>query len=302
MRGDHRALGGRQDDAGGEEERRRRAASRARSASARPSRGTRRGRCGRRRCPSRPRTRRRSRARRARRRSRSWSSCRGSGRATLLQRVLLGRREEPLQVAEDARLDARAPQHLAEDEEDQQDEREDGEHQVVGDHRREPGDVLPVGAVPEGAQPGLADARRLQRHGARRSGRLGRAGQTRGASAPARRRSAPSDCLPDLAERPAREPDAGGRGSACEAGSGAGELLEAGLRAAAAPSPGGAAVARRCSARRCRGAARRGLSTPGRVFGRLPRRPLSSSLIAGHSGALRGRSAAHRLRCMGFSP
>ena len=57
-----------------------RAASPARSASAPPSRGTRRGRCGRRPCPWRPRTRRRSRSRRRPRRRRSRSSSRGSGR------------------------------------------------------------------------------------------------------------------------------------------------------------------------------------------------------------------------------
>ena len=66
---------------------------------------------------------------------------------------LLGVGEEPLQVVEHARLDPLDLQHLAEDEEDEQGEREDRQHQVVGDHRREPGDVLLVGAVPEGAQP-----------------------------------------------------------------------------------------------------------------------------------------------------
>ena len=38
---------------------------------------------------------------------------------------------------------------LAEDEQDQQREREDREHQVVGDHPGEAGDVLLVSAVPE---------------------------------------------------------------------------------------------------------------------------------------------------------
>ena len=74
------------------------------------------------------------------------------------QRVLLGVGEEPLEVVEDARLDPADLQHLAEDEEDQQGEGEDRQHQVVGDHRREPGDVLAVGALPEGAQPGAGMA------------------------------------------------------------------------------------------------------------------------------------------------
>ena len=68
--------------------------------------------------------------------------------------VLLGVGEEPLEVVEHARLDPLDLQHLAEDEEDQQGEGEDRQHQVVGDHRREAGDVLAVGAAPEGAQPG----------------------------------------------------------------------------------------------------------------------------------------------------
>ena len=49
-------------------------------------------------------------------------------------------------------------QHLAEDEEDQQGEGEDRQHQVVGDHRREAGDVLAVRALPKGAQPGAGMA------------------------------------------------------------------------------------------------------------------------------------------------
>ena len=77
------------------------------------------------------------------------------------QRPLLGVGEEPLQVVEHARLDPLDLQHLAEDEEDEQGEGEDGEHQVVGDHRREPGDVLAVGALPEGAQPGAWISREI---------------------------------------------------------------------------------------------------------------------------------------------
>ena len=74
------------------------------------------------------------------------------------QRLLLGVREEALEVVEDAGLDPADLQHLAEDEEDQQGEGEDRQHQVVGDHRREPGDVLAVGALPKGAQPGAGMA------------------------------------------------------------------------------------------------------------------------------------------------
>ena len=70
------------------------------------------------------------------------------------QRLLLGVREESLQIVEDPRLDPLDLQNLAEDEEDEQREGEDGQHQVVGDHRREAGDVLPVGSLPKGAQPG----------------------------------------------------------------------------------------------------------------------------------------------------
>jgi hypothetical protein len=68
--------------------------------------------------------------------------------------LLLDVREKALEVGEDAALDPLDLQHLAEDEEHQQREREDREHQVVGDHRREPGDVLGVGALPKSAEPG----------------------------------------------------------------------------------------------------------------------------------------------------
>ncbi len=77
------------------------------------------------------------------------------------QRPLLDVGEEALQIVEDAGLDAADLQHLAEDEEHQQGEGEDRQHQVVGDHRREAGDVLAVGALPEGAQPGAGLGRRI---------------------------------------------------------------------------------------------------------------------------------------------
>ena len=61
--------------------------------------------------------------------------------------------EEALEVEDDAVLDVGALDEPAEDEEDEQREGEDRQHQVVGDHRREAGDVLLVGAVPERLQP-----------------------------------------------------------------------------------------------------------------------------------------------------
>ena len=70
------------------------------------------------------------------------------------QGARLGVGEEALEVVEDAFLDPVDLQHLAEHEEHQQGEGEDRQHQVVGDHRREPGDVLAVRAMPKGAQPG----------------------------------------------------------------------------------------------------------------------------------------------------
>ena len=80
------------------------------------------------------------------------------------QGVLLDVGEEALQVVEYAGLDPADLQHLAEDEEHEQGEWEDRQHQVVGDHRREPGDVLAVGALPEGAQPGPWMAEDLGKH------------------------------------------------------------------------------------------------------------------------------------------
>ncbi len=69
------------------------------------------------------------------------------------QRLLLDAGEEALEVADDAGLDPLDLQYLAEDEEHEQGKGEDRQHQVVGDHRREPGDVLGVGALPEGLEP-----------------------------------------------------------------------------------------------------------------------------------------------------
>ena len=72
----------------------------------------------------------------------------------LLERALLDVREEPADVEDHAVLDVGVVHDLPEDEEHEQHEREDGQHQVVGDHPGEAGDVLLVGPVPEGAQPG----------------------------------------------------------------------------------------------------------------------------------------------------
>ncbi len=68
--------------------------------------------------------------------------------------MLLDVWEEALEVVEDAVLDPVDFEDLPEDEEDQKGEREDCQHQVVGDHRREPGHVLAIRPVPEGTQPG----------------------------------------------------------------------------------------------------------------------------------------------------
>src|SRR6185295_10366379 len=73
----------------------------------------------------------------------------------ILQGPLLDVGEEPLDVLDHAVLDVRAVHDLAEDEEDEQGEGEDGEHQVVGDHPGETGDVLLVGPVPECPRPGV---------------------------------------------------------------------------------------------------------------------------------------------------
>ena len=66
--------------------------------------------------------------------------------------VQLDGREQALEVGDHALLDAGALDHAPEDEQDQEREREQRQEQVVGDHPRQPGDVLLIGAVPEGAQ------------------------------------------------------------------------------------------------------------------------------------------------------
>jgi hypothetical protein len=68
--------------------------------------------------------------------------------------VLLDVGKESLQVDDDALLDLVAVDDLPEDEQHEQREREDRQHQVVGDHPGQAGDVLLVRAVPKAACPG----------------------------------------------------------------------------------------------------------------------------------------------------
>ena len=70
----------------------------------------------------------------------------------VVERVQLDRREQALEVVQHARLHVPALQDLTEDEQHQEGEREYRQEEVVGDHARQPGDVLLVGAVPERAQ------------------------------------------------------------------------------------------------------------------------------------------------------
>ena len=88
------------------------------------------------------------------------------------QRALLDGREDALQVADDAVSHLGVLDHLPEDEQHEEREREQRQDEVVGDHRREAGDVLAVGAVPEDAEEAggrMARNRRGPRHGHSRS-------------------------------------------------------------------------------------------------------------------------------------
>ena len=201
------------------------------------------------------------------------------------ERVLLGGREDALQVAQHARLDVGVLDHLAEDEQDQQREREQRQRQVVGDHRRQAGDVLAVGALPEDAQePGRAASRGGAGLAARSAlapsspagprSRGSRAG--RRASPPRRpRRPRPRRC-----PRVRRRSSAAGCGSAPRSplGGGSGGRLRRGARLAASAERrfGFAALAFAAlglaGPRSCR-ASRRGLRVPGRDSGRLPNTP-----------------------------
>ena len=171
------------------------------------------------------------------------------------QRLLLGRGKQLAEVAEDRRLDVGALQQLAGDEQQQQREREDREHQVVGDHRRHPGDVLLVCAPPEGGDRSVGSLPQ-RRSTASAQGRRGAAGDPQ-----PERRGAARDRDPA-----AREALEVGRGRVLGGSLGLpprrGRRRLARLRrrllfAAARPLPG----------------LRRGLRTAGRFFGRLPRTP-----------------------------
>ena len=173
------------------------------------------------------------------------------------------------------RLDVGGLEDLAEDEEDQQREREQREDEVVGDHPREAGDVLLVGALPEGAQvapaAGPRSSPRARRH--RRSTASRTASSARVAS-----------LTPIVAASAAAATPAQATSSIPPPSLGLGLAGPARARAAAR-----AAEARRCSGagsrRRLGGllgvppsASRRGLRAPGRVVGRLPKTPSGASL------------------------
>ena len=171
---------------------------------------------------------------------------------------------------QDAGLDLGALEDLAEDEQDEEGEREQRQDQVVGDHRRQPGDVLAVGAVPEGAQ-----VAREPRAGRRRAPRVNRASVARRrASRPSARgslRRTPSVAASAATATPAQasvlEPRAALRRPPCRGasalgsrrgsrGGGAGSGRGGALRRVAA-APGGPAARRLRASRRAGLAARR---------------------------------------------
>ena len=160
-------------------------------------------------------------------------------------------------------LDVRALQQLAGDEEQQQREREDGEQQVVGDHRRHPGHVLLVGAPPEGGQRSAGRALSTPLDGVPQ-GRRGPARRCAGRAMPPPRRSR---------SRRGRAP----RGRPLRMPGDVRDGLErCGGRRAVRLRRRPAGSGRRLGARLGRGgfgSLRRGLRTEGRVFGRLPRTP-----------------------------
>ena len=130
---------------------------------------------------------------------------------TLVSELLLGGGKDPLQVADHAVAHVGVLDHLAEDEQDQEREREQRQRQVVGDHRREPGDVLAVGALPEDAQE------------PRRSGVRDRARRPP-------RRSTSLRVPPQGLDRLAEQPDADGRGLGRRRDPGPGDVLEPAAR------------------------------------------------------------------------
>ena len=246
----------------------------------------------------------------------------------VVERVQLDGREQALEVVQDAGLDVGALQDPAEDEEDQQREREQRQHEVVGDHPGQPGDVLLVGAVPEGAQEtGRAAAgvlRCLRALGARRSRQR-------------RQRS-----LPHRFQGAADEPHAERRRLGGDRDAGPRDLLDAaaprlrrlrgglrwGLVASWARRGWRRRFGRRLAALAAAGAAfvllappafaffdlpspRRGLRTPGRSLGRFPKTPRSpaagagcsrSSVIGTYSSVLEGRVRRRLLRNSAPSP
>ena len=70
-----------------------------------------------------------------------------------VERPLGGAREDALEVVEHLALDVARLEHAAGDEQREQREREQRQQQVVGDHRRHPGQVVVVGLEPERLEP-----------------------------------------------------------------------------------------------------------------------------------------------------
>ena len=198
------------------------------------------------------------------------------------QRALLGGGEDALQVAEHARLDVGVLDHLAEDEQDQERERKQRQREVVGDHRREAGDVLAVGALPEDAQePGRSRARPPDRPRPRvnpspgsPAGPRSRGWRAGPRSSPPRRPPRPRPRRCPRARRPARA-------ARLRRGSRLGARRRPGARRGGRAAPArGFGGGLRLRGSRCGFAApsraaesRRGLRVPGRASGRLPNTP-----------------------------
>ena len=218
------------------------------------------------------------------------------------------------EVAQDARLDVGVLDHLAEDEQDQEREREQRQREVVGDHRRQAGDVLAIGALPEDAQE-RAEASRPSRspHGQSRSGFPRSASIARCEPDAERRRlgrrgdAGPGDVLEPAAA--ALGSLAPARARAVRRGSRLRRAPSACGRPASASRPlrlrlGRAASAFALAASPLLGAAsRRGLRVPGRESGRLPntlpaaRRPRARSVGLRRSSTLYSIAIGGRARC-----
>ena len=176
----------------------------------------------------------------------------------------------------------RGSDHLAEDEQDQQREREEREREVVGDHRRQAGDVLAVGALPEHAQePGRAASRGGAGPRTVSFAPSSPAGpRARGWRADAERRrlgcdATPAQAIPRARRAPRRPAPVGAVRSRLRRGSGRGLRRCARLRLRAAwPSASPPWPSRRSgSAAAALAAPRRGLRVPGSRSGRLPKTP-----------------------------